>query len=351
MQMSNDMVENPHAQSIKDMTTRLEVDAAQGLDQTEAKQRLETHGPNRLRRQKKKNAAAILIHQFNGIIVWLLAAAAVMSFALGDIAEGIAIIVVLLINGAIGFFTEIKAARSMEALIKIAEVQTRVRRGGETHKINAHEIVPGDVVILEAGDIVTADLRLIEASNLQADESVLTGESAPVVKSTDASDQDATLGDRTSMAFKGTAITQGAGEGLVVATGMATQIGQISDLAQSAQGEAAPLKRRLDRLGHRLVWLTLALAALTIGAGILRGQDVAVMVQTGVALAVAAVPEGLPVVATLAFGARYVADEPTQRLDHAAVIGRNAWGHHCNLDRQNRYVDRKPNDRRALFVG
>lgn len=298
--MSKDMVQNPHAQSIKDMTTRLKVDAAQGLDQAEAKQRLETHGPNRLRRQKKKNAAAILIHQFNSIIVWLLAAAAVMSFALGDIAEGIAIIVVLLINGAIGFFTELRAARSMEALMKIAEVQTRVRRGGETHKINAHEIVPGDVVILEAGDIVTADLRLIEASNLQADESVLTGESAPVVKSTDAGALDAALGDRTSMAFKGTAITQGAGEGLVVATGMATQIGQISDLAQSAQGEAAPLERRLDRLGHRLVWLTLALAALTIGAGILRGQDVAVMVQTGVALAVAAVPEGLPVVATLA---------------------------------------------------
>ncbi|MGJ8588224.1 MAG: cation-translocating P-type ATPase [Yoonia sp.] len=297
--MSKYLVENPYAQSVEDINARLDVDTAQGLDQTQVLARLDAHGPNRLRRQKKKGTLSILFHQFNSIIVWLLAAAALLSFILGDIAEGIAIVVVLLINGAIGFFTELRAARSMEALMQIAEVQTRVRRGGDVRTINAHEIVPGDVVILEAGDVVTADLRLTEVSNLQADESVLTGESVPVTKSTDATGLDVSLGDRTSMAFKGTAITLGTGEGVVVATGMDTEIGHISDLAQSAQSDTAPLERRLDRLGHRLVWLTLSLAILTIVVGILRGHDVAGMVQTGVALAVAAVPEGLPVVATL----------------------------------------------------
>ncbi|WP_400082871.1 cation-translocating P-type ATPase [Yoonia sp. R78084] len=297
--MSEPLVENPHAQSVEEIGARLEVDTAQGLHQSHARARLDAQGPNRLRQQKKKSTLSILLHQFKGMIVWLLAAAALMSFVLGDIAEGIAIVVVLLINGAIGFFTELRAARAMEALMQIAQVQTRVRRGGDVRKVNAHELVPGDVVILEAGDMVTADMRLTEVASLMADESVLTGESVPVMKSRNPSEQDAALGDRASMAFKGTAITLGTGEGVVVATGMDTEIGQISDLAQSAQSDTAPLERRLDKLGHRLVWLTMSLAVLTIVVGILRGYDVTEMVQTGVALAVAAIPEGLPVVATL----------------------------------------------------
>ena len=297
--MPKDSTDTAFSTSVQKLAEKLEVDSQTGLSANEVKKRLEAQGPNRLRRQKKKSAWAILAHQFSSIIVWLLTAAAAMSFVLGDIAEGIAIAFVLILNSAIGFFTELKAARSMEALMRIAEVRTRVRRDGEVRMIDAHELVPGDVVVLEAGDVVTADIRLSEASNLQADESVLTGESAPVTKNTEPADKDAALGDRLSMAFKGTAITQGAGEGIVTATGMETELGRISDLAQSAEGEVAPLERRLDKLGHRLVWLTLALAALTIGAGILRGHDVAIMVQTGVALAVAAVPEGLPVVATL----------------------------------------------------
>ena len=285
--------------SVQELAEKLKSDPKTGLGADEVKKRLEAHGPNRLRRQKKKSVLAILLHQVRSIIVWLLTAAAVMSFVLGDIAEGVAIAFVLILNSAIGFFTELKAARSIEALMRIAEVRTRVRRDGEVRMIDAHELVPGDVMILEAGDVVTADLRLSEASNLQADESVLTGESAPVMKSIEPVDKDSALGDRLSMAFKGTAITQGAGEGIVTATGMKTELGRISDLAQSAEGEVAPLERRLDNLGHRLIWITLAFAGSTIFAGILRGHDVAIMVQTGVALAVAAVPEGLPVVATL----------------------------------------------------
>ncbi len=297
--MPEHKTERPFARPVQDVVRDLHVDPARGLDAAETKTRLISHGPNQLRTKKKKGKLTILAHQFRSIIVWLLFAAAVLSLVVGDNAEAFAILAVLLINGSIGFFTELRAARSMEALMAIAEVKTRVRRGGEPRSINANELVPGDVVILEAGDVVTADLRLAKASNLQVDESVLTGESAPVVKSTDATGPDAVLGDRTSMAFKGTAITQGAGEGVVVATGMETELGRISDLAQSAESEVAPLERRLDRLGRRLVWLTLALTMLTIAAGVLQGRDLAVMLQTGIALAIAAVPEGLPVVATL----------------------------------------------------
>lgn len=297
--MPKDGSENAFAKDVGAVAEALGTDPSSGLAPDEVARRLKEYGPNRLRRQKRKSLLTILQHQFASVIVWLLTAAAVLSFVLGDLADGIAIVGVLVINGAIGFFTELRAARSMEALMRIAEVRTRVRRSGEERMIEAHELVPGDLVVLDAGDMVTADLRLTEASNLQADESVLTGESVPVGKAVEPVAEEAAIGDRTSMAFKGTAITQGTGQGIVVATSMATEIGRISDLAQSAEGEAAPLERRLDRLGHRLVWLTLALAALIIGAGVLQGNDLAAMIQTGVALAVAAVPEGLPVVATL----------------------------------------------------
>jgi Ca2+-transporting ATPase len=288
-----------HARSADETARMLETDRAAGLSPREAKARLRAHGPNKLRRQERKSLLAILRHQFESVIVWLLAAAAALSFALGDAAEGAAIVVVLLINGAIGFFTELRASRSMEALLRIAKVRTRVRRGGEARTVDAQNLVPGDLVLLEAGDVVTADLRLSEAASLRADESMLTGESTPVAKSVEAVDPETAIADRDCMAFKGAAITRGSGEGIVVGTGMDTELGRISALAQGAEGEVAPLERRLDRLGRRLVWLTLALAALTIGSGVLRGQDLATMIQTGVALAVAAVPEGLPVVATL----------------------------------------------------
>ncbi|WP_439154453.1 cation-translocating P-type ATPase [Yoonia sp.] len=294
-----DEMQAPFAMPTEDVSRQLKTDPQSGLDDDAVAKRLERHGPNKLREKERKSIFAILGHQFASVIVWLLAVAAAFSFALGDRAEGIAIICVLLINGAIGFFTELRAARSMEALMRIADVRTRVRRNGTEKMIDAHEIVPGDIVVLESGDIVTADIRLIKTSNLEADESVLTGESTTVSKSVDPVAEDAGVGDRTSMAFKGTAITKGSADGIVVTTGMDTEIGRISHLAQSAEGEASPLEQRLDRLGQRLALLTLVLAALTIGAGVLRGHEISEMIQTGVALAVAAVPEGLPVVATL----------------------------------------------------
>ena len=277
----------------------LAVDPEVGLDEQAIAERRTRHGPNQLRAHARKNVFVILAHQFKGVIVWLLAFAAALSFYFDDIAEGSAIIVVLVINALIGFATELRAARTMEALLNIATTTTRVRRAGKTVRIDAQELVPGDIVLLDAGDMVTADLRLVQASNLQCDESVLTGESVPVAKQTEPVSPDAAIGDRACMVFKGTAITQGTGTGIVTATGMATELGHISHLVQTAQSSASPLEQRLDRLGHRLVWLTLGLAALVIGAGTLRGLEMAIMIQTGIALAVAAVPEGLPVVATL----------------------------------------------------
>ncbi len=297
--MSNAQTPASHARTIDEVVEDFETDTQNGLEPGEAAARLKSHGPNTLREQKNKSVFTILVNQFKSVIVWLLAFAAGLSFAFSEFAEGIAIIVLLLINAAIGFVTELRAVRSMEALKHIANVQTRVRRDGEDQVIDAQEIVTGDVVLLEAGDMVTADLRLFEAANLQADEAVLTGESSPVEKETGHLDEDTAVGDRANMAFKGTAITQGSGQGVVVATAMDTEIGRISDLSQSAEADIAPLEERLDKLGHRLIWLSVGLAALIIVAGILRGSDLTAMVQTGVALAVASVPEGLPIVATL----------------------------------------------------
>lgn len=298
--MNLTLSEAPHTLSSGKVAQLLAASPETGLSQAEAVRRLRSHGPNRLRRQKPRSAMAMLFHQFRSVIVWLLAAAAAISLIMGDIAEGGAIIIVLLLNGTIGFVTELRAARSMEALFRIAEVRTRVRRDGRVQMIDARDVVPGDVVVLEGGDVVTADLRLSEASSLQADESILTGEAAPVAKSAEPVAEDTILAERTSMVFKGTAITRGAGEAIVTATGMATELGRISQLTEAAQGVTSPLEVRLERLGHTLIWLTLVLAAGTALTGILRGQDLAIMIQTAVALAVAAIPEGLPVVATLA---------------------------------------------------
>ncbi|MCR4333071.1 MAG: cation-transporting P-type ATPase [Sulfuricaulis sp.] len=180
---------------------RLAVDPEYGLDDNEIVERRNRHGSNQLRAHARQSVFVILAHQFKSVIVWLLALAAGLSFYFHDIAEGVAIVVVLAINAMIGSVTELRAARSMEALLNIATVTTRVRRGGKAVRIDAHDLVPGDIVLLDMGDMVTADLRLIQASNLQCDESVLTGESVPVAKQTDPVSPDAAIGDRACMVF------------------------------------------------------------------------------------------------------------------------------------------------------
>jgi Ca2+-transporting ATPase len=290
----------PWANSWRETLKALEVSAESGLTKTEANRRRKEYGSNRLRQAKSKSAWLILVDQFRSLIVALLAVGALFSFIFGEWADGIAIMVVISINAAIGFFTELRAVRSMEALREMGSVSARVRRDGGVREVQAEELVPGDIVLLEGGDVITADLRLIEASKLQANESALTGESVPVSKQVDLLEDDVLVAERSNMLFKGTAVTRGAGEGVVVATGMDTELGHISSLVEEAEEESTPLEERIDQLGQKLVWLTLGVIVVVAVTGVLRGKEILLMIETGVALAVAAVPEGLPIVATIA---------------------------------------------------
>lgn len=289
-----------HAQDAEAVLRALGSDGEKGLSQREAGRRMHTYGPNRLRRQMPRSAWSILLAQFKSLIIALLVVAAAVAFAFGETLEGWAVAVVIGLNTAIGFFTERRAVRSMESLYALTSVAARVRRGGQTREIPAQDLVPGDIVVIEGGDVVTADLRLIEASKMQADESALTGESLPVDKQSQPVAAETPLVERSSMLFKGTAVTRGAGAGVVVATGMQTELGEISALVAESKEEATPLEVRLDQLGHRLIWATLAVTALVALSGTLAGKGLILMIETGLALAVAAIPEGLPIVATIA---------------------------------------------------
>ncbi len=271
-----------------------------GLPAGEARARLRRHGPNRLRQVQRRSSWRILWEQFASLIVALLVAAAAVAFAFDEAIEGSAIVAVIFINAAIGFATERHAVRSMEALRELGSTLATVRREGATLSLPASELVPGDLVVLDAGDVLTADLRVVSGSRLQADESALTGESLPVDKDLGPVAADAPLAERTSMLFKGTALTRGSGEGVVVATGMATELGRISSLVEEAEPQTTPLERRLDRLARRLIGLTLVIAAVVGAMLVASGRDLYVAVEIAIALAVAAIPEGLPIVATLA---------------------------------------------------
>lgn len=298
--MSDSSTEKWWTYSSQKIFKQFGVSKKEGLNEEEVKKRRTKYGPNQLRETKKKSIWVILANQFKSLIIGLLFTAAVLSFAFSEVIEGIAISAVIIINALIGFLTELRAVRSMEALKKLGGVTARVRRNGEIQEIRAEEIVPGDIVIVEGGDVVNADIRLFEASKLQADESTLTGESMPVSKGTEAVGEEATLAERKNMLFKGTAVTRGSGEGVVVQTGMETELGQISSLVEEAGEETTLLERQLNKLGHKLIWITLVIAAVVASSGIMAGKGTFLMIETAIALAIAAIPEGLPIVATIA---------------------------------------------------
>jgi len=272
----------------------------EGLSGTEAAARLARFGPNALAEARPKSAWTILWGQVKSVIMALLAVAAGVSLFVGDPVDCVAILAVLAINVAIGFFSELRATRSMEALRRLGSVKARVRRAGVVRDVPANELVPGDVVLLEGGDVVSADLRLLHASRLEADESALTGESAPVGKRTDPLPAGTPLVERTNMLFRGTSAVRGSGEGVVTATGMATELGRIARLVEEAGEGATPLEKKLESLGRMLVYATLGIAALTTTVGVVTGRGFVLMLEMGIALAVAAIPEGLPIVATIA---------------------------------------------------
>jgi len=292
--------DQPWQESIPSLVQKFETDVEEGLSNEKAKQRLEQYGPNQLRTAEKKSVWVILSDQFKSLLVLLLAVAAIVSITFGDMIEGISIAAVILINALIGFFTELKAVRSMEALQELGKVEATVIRDNQPMTILAEKVVPGDLLQISSGAVITADCRLAEASKLQTDESLLTGESVPVGKRTDTIEPDTTLAERYNMVYKGTSVTRGEGKGIVVSTGMDTELGHISSLVEEAEGEVTPLEKRLNKLGQKLVWVTLGIALVVGVMGIVSGKNVILMLETAIALAVATVPEGLPIVATIA---------------------------------------------------
>ena len=300
MQQNEQSVETPWAAPYEQVLETLEVSADEGLSQREVKERRRRYGPNRMRQAEPRSVVQIFIDQFKSIIVLILVAAAVVSFALGQIVDGVAISIAVIVNTIIGFVMEVRAVRSMESLRKMEQITAKALRDGQVRELPADQLVPGDIVVMESGDIASADIRLIEASKTRANESALTGESVPVGKQVEPVDAEAQVPDRKNMMFKGTALTAGSCKGIVVATGMETELGHISSLVEESEEETTPLENRLSALGRKLLWITFGILVIVAAVGIFRGKETRLMIETAIALAVAAIPEGLPIVATIA---------------------------------------------------
>lgn len=272
-----------------------------GLDEAEAKRRLEKYGPNELIEKGVKSPWRILWEQLTGIMVVILIISAVVSLFLREYTDAIVILIIVVLNAALGFTQEYRAEKAMAALKKMAAPHVTVRRGGHIRTIPAQELVPGDVVLLEAGSAVPADGRVIESVNLRVQEAVLTGESEPVEKESAAIHrEDLGIGDRRNMVFMGTIATFGRGTVVVTETGMATELGHIAEMLQTVGQDQTPLQRRLVQLGKGLAVAALAVVAFVFLLGVWRGEEIRLMFQTAISMAVAAIPEGLPAVVTIA---------------------------------------------------
>ncbi|MGE5221985.1 MAG: cation-translocating P-type ATPase [Omnitrophica WOR_2 bacterium] len=298
---------NWHTLDMQSILEQLATPADEGLTSEEARRRLERYGPNQLTEAPPISFWQMLWDQLKSFVVILLIVAAVISAFLGDWKEAIAILAIVVLNAALGVIQERRAEQALAALRQLAAPEAQVIRDGRRISVPSRELVPGDIVILEAGNYVPADVRLLEAVNLRVEEAALTGESIPVQKDANILlQEDIPLGDRKNTAFMGTMVSYGRGRGLVVSTGMLTQIGMIATMLQSVENEPTPLQRRLDQLGKMLGWAALAVCALVFLVGWLRGSNPLDMFVLAVSLAIAAVPEGLPAVVTisLALGMR-----------------------------------------------
>jgi P-type Ca2+ transporter type 2C len=294
-------LESWHLLPLPEVVERLQTDATHGLTQAEAARRLAQHGPNALPQAQQRSAISMLLAQFRSIIVALLIVATAIAFIMGEHIEAVAILVVIILNAGIGFFTEWKAAQALSALQKQSVPLAHAIRDGATRQIPAAELVPGDLVVLAAGARVPADGRIVASVRLQIEEAALTGESNAIMKiAGPLQDAETALGDRLNMAFLGTTITDGRGTLLVTATGPRTEVGKIGAMIDDTTARATPLERKLVRLGRLLIVIVLAMCTVIVAAGWLRGvTDFWHMLETGLSLAIAAVPEGLPAVTTM----------------------------------------------------
>ena len=290
-----------HEMKIEQVEKALETDFSSGLSQEEVKKRIDQYGLNELEEGEKQSALLLFFSQFKDFMVLVLLAATLISGLLGEYIDAIAIIAIVIINGFLGFFQERRAEKSLQALKELSAPQVSALRDGQWIKIPSKEIVVGDILKFSSGDRIGADVRVIESKSLEIEESALTGESVPVAKHIDSlTNPNPGIGDMENIAFMGTMVTRGSGIGVVMATGMKTAMGQIADLLQSAQSQDTPLQRRLEQLGKILITVALLLTVLVVVVGVLRGHDLYEMFLAGVSLAVAAIPEGLPAIVTVA---------------------------------------------------
>ncbi len=295
-----------HGMNTEEVLLHLESSVA-GLTSEEAQRRLAEHGLNIIPEKQQRSMGFILLGQFTDFMIVVLLLAALISGFIGEAQDTIAILVIVLLNAVIGTIQEFRAEQAVAALRQMAAPEAQVLRDAQAVTLPATQLVPGDVVLLEAGNIVPADLRLLEVEELQADESALTGESHTVEKQIGSLDKAALpVGDRNNLAFKSSLITRGRGKGVVVASGLETEIGHIAEMLQSEARVKTPLQQRLSRFGRYLALAVVAICIIVFTAGLLQGQPVLLMFLTAVSLAVAAIPEALPAVVSisLALGAR-----------------------------------------------
>jgi Ca2+-transporting ATPase len=287
---------------IKEVERLLEVDASHGLSSQEAKKRIDTYGPNQLKEKEPLDPLALFFEQFRDFIIWVLIGAALISGFLQEWIDALAIIAIVILNAVVGFIQEYRAEKSLAALRKLSSPTSKVLRQGESEVMPSSELVPGDIIELEAGDHIPADGRLVSmTANFAAQEASLTGESTPVAKTVLAlEEEDVPLADRASMVYTGTSVASGKARVLVVDTGMRTELGKIAGMIQEIVRESTPLQKKLERFGKWIVKLCFVLVALVFFLGLLRGGPILDMFLTAVSLAVAAIPEGLPAVVTIA---------------------------------------------------
>lgn len=296
---------NEHSLSIEEALEIFET-RVEGLSEEEARERLQKYGPNELREEERAGPTALFIRQFASPLIYMLLVATAISLAVGEFIDAGVIMAVVLLNAVVGYIQESKAEAAIQALKELTAPRAKVRREGHRHEIPARELVPGDTVLLETGDIVPADLRLVEVAGFRTDESALTGESQPVPKSVDILPGDIPLPERVNMVWMGTASTHGRALGMVVATGMSTQMGKIAESVQEVKQEDTPLQRRMNDLTHVVGYIALGFSALIFLGGLLRAVPIFEIFLFAIAAAVAAVPEGLPATVTivLALGLR-----------------------------------------------
>jgi Ca2+-transporting ATPase len=289
-----------HDRPLSDLTAQFATDVRRGLLPQEVAARRQQWGRNEIRTGQAVSPLAILAGQFQSLVIWVLIGAALVSAALGELADGIAILAIVVLNAAMGFFQEYRAEQAVAALARLAAPRARVVRDGHAEMVAAADIVPGDILLLEAGDLVAADARLVAASALRTTEAPLTGESQPVEKQPGICTSETLLAERHNMVFLGTSVAGGSGRALVVATGMHTEVGHIATLLETAHSGATPLQQRLDQVAHRLLWACLGIVTLVFALGLLRAMPLFELFLGAVSLAVAAIPEGLPAVVTVA---------------------------------------------------